>query len=289
MQVKPSTGALLVLTASVLWGTTGTAQTLAPPGVSPIAVGTARMVFGGVALVLGALLKGGWRGGPRWPVLPTLLATAGVAGYQLLFFAGVARTGVAVGTIVGIGSSPILAGLLTWLIWRQWPGRRWLAATGLAILGCALLILAGSGGVRVDVLGMFLAMGAGLAYAVFTMASKVLLADRPAHVVTAVVFGLGVLLMLPLWLYLDMSWLAEPRGLLVGLHLGIVTMAVAYLLFTQGLRQVSAATAVSLTLAEPLTAGLLGIFVVGEQLAPIAWLGIGLLFAGLLVLTRQSE
>jgi DME family drug/metabolite transporter len=289
MQVKPSTGALLVLTASVLWGTTGTAQTLAPPGVSPIAVGTARMVFGGVALVLVALLKGGWRGGPRWPVLPTLLATAGVAGYQLLFFAGVARTGVAVGTIVGIGSSPILAGLLTWLIWRQWPGRRWLAATGLAILGCALLILAGSGGVRVDVLGMLLAMGAGLAYAVFTMASKVLLADRPAHVVTAVVFGLGVLLMLPLWLYLDMSWLAEPRGLLVGLHLGIVTMAVAYLLFTQGLRQVSAATAVSLTLAEPLTAGLLGIFVVGEQLAPIAWLGIGLLFAGLLVLTGQSE
>jgi len=289
MQVKPSTGALLVLTASVLWGTTGTAQTLAPPGVSPIAVGTARMVFGGVALVLVALLKGGWRGGPRWPVLPTLLATAGVAGYQLLFFAGVARTGVAVGTIVGIGSSPILAGLLTWLIWRQWPGRRWLAATGLAILGCALLILAGSGGVRVDVLGMLLAMGAGLAYAVFTMASKVLLADRPVHVVTAVVFGLGVWLMLPLWLYLDMSWLAEPRGLLVGLHLGIVTMAVAYLLFTQGLRQVSAATAVSLTLAEPLTAGLLGIFVVGEQLAPIAWLGIGLLFAGLLVLTRQSE
>ncbi len=289
MQVKPSTGALLVLTASVLWGTTGTAQTLAPPGVSPIAVGTARMVFGGVALVLVALLKGGWRGGPRWPVLPTLLATAGVAGYQLLFFAGVARTGVAVGTIVGIGSSPILAGLLTWLIWRQWPGRRWLAATGLAILGCALLILAGGSGVRVDVLGMLLAMGAGLAYAVFTMASKVLLADRPVHVVTAVVFGLGVLLMLPLWLYLDMSWLAEPRGLLVGLHLGIVTMAVAYLLFTQGLRQVSAATAVSLTLAEPLTAGLLGIFVVGEQLAPIAWLGIGLLFAGLLVLTRQSE
>lgn len=289
MQVKPSTGALLVLTASVLWGTTGTAQTLAPPGVSPIAVGTARMVFGGVALVLVALLKGGWRGGPRWPVLPTLLATAGVAGYQLLFFAGVARTGVAVGTIVGIGSSPILAGLLTWLIWRQWPGRRWLAATGLAILGCALLILAGRSGVRVDVLGMLLAMGAGLAYAVFTMASKVLLADRPAHVVTAVVFGLGVLLMLPLWLYLDMSWLAEPRGLLVGLHLGIVTMAVAYLLFTQGLRQVSAATAVSLTLAEPLTAGLLGVLVVGEQLAPIAWLGIGLLFAGLLVLTRQSE
>ena len=245
------------------------------------------MVFGGIALVLLALVKGGWRTGPRWPVLPTLLATAGVVFYQLLFFAGVARTGVAVGTIVGIGSSPILAGLLTWLIWRQWPGRRWLTATLLATVGCALLILAGSRSVRVDILGMFLAMGAGLAYAVFTMASKILLVERPAHVVTGLVFGLGVLVVLPLWFYLDMSWLTQPQGLLVGLHLGVVTMAVAYLVFTLGLQRVSAATAVSLTLAEPLTAGLLGIFVVGEQLGPLAWLGIGLLFGGLLVLTRQ--
>lgn len=287
MPAKPSSGALLVLTASVLWGTTGTAQTFAPAGVSPLAVGTVRMVFGGIALVALALIKGGWRTGPRWPIWPTLLATAGVAGYQLFFFAGVARTGVAVGTIVGIGSSPILAGLLTWLVWRQWPGRRWLTATLLAILGCTFLILAGSRSVRVDILGIFLAMGAGLAYALFTMASKVLLADRPAHVVTGLVFGLGVLLLLPLWWYLDMSWLLEPRGLLVGLHLGVVTMAAAYLIFTLGLQRVSAATAVSLTLAEPLTAGLLGIFVVGEQLGPFAWLGIGLLFCGLLVLTRQ--
>ncbi|MGB4869011.1 MAG: EamA family transporter [Candidatus Promineifilaceae bacterium] len=289
MSNKPSSGALLVLTASVLWGTTGTAQTFAPAGVSPLAVGSVRMVFGGIALVLLVLIKGGWRDGPRWPVLPTLLATAGVAGYQLFFFAGVARTGVAVGTIVGIGSSPILAGLLTWLVWRQWPGRNWFVATGLAIAGCALLILAGSSSVQVEVLGMFLAMGAGLAYAIFTIAGKILLADRPPHVVTGVVFGLGALFLLPLWWRLDMSWLVEPRGLLVGLHLGVVTMAVAYLVFTMGLKRVSAATAVSLTLAEPLTAGLLGIFVVGEQLGSTAWLGIGLLFAGLIVLTRQSD
>jgi len=289
MTTKPSSGALLVLTASVLWGTTGTAQTFAPPSVSPLAVGTVRMVFGGVVLVLLAVIKGGWRAGPRWPIRPTLLATAGVAFYQLFFFAGVARTGVAVGTIVGIGSSPIFAGLLTWLIWRQWPGRNWFIATGLALLGCTLLILADNSSVHVNIVGIFLAMGAGLSYAIFTIASKMLLVDRPAHVVTGVLFGLGVLVVLPLWWYLDMSWLAEPRGLLVGLHLGVVTMATAYLVFTLGLQRVSAATAVSLTLAEPLTAGLLGIFVVGEQLGPSAWLGIALLFAGLLVLTRPAK
>jgi drug/metabolite transporter, DME family len=285
--LQSSSGAFLVLAAATLWGTTGTAQTFAPPGASPLAVGAVRMVLGGAALVLLALLKGGWRDGPRWPILPTLLAVAGVAGYQLLFFAGVARTGVAVGTIVGIGSSPILAGLLAWLVWRQWPGSRWLAATGLAIVGCALLILASSREVQLDLIGMLLAIGAGLAYAVYTLSSKLLLPGRPAHVVTGVVFGLGALCLLPLFWQVEMGWLAQPRGWLVGLHLGLVTLALAYLLFTFGLQRVPAATAVSLTLAEPLTAGLLGIFVVGEQLGSLAGLGIGLLFIGLLILSHR--
>lgn len=285
---QSTTGALFVLAAATLWGTTGTAQTFAPPGATPLAIGAVRMVLGGAALVLLALLKGGWRSGPRWPILPTLLAVAGVAGYQLLFFAGVARTGVAVGTIVGIGSSPILAGLLAWLVWRQWPGGRWLAATGLAIVGCALLVLAGSREVQVDPGGMLLAVGAGLAYAIFILSSKLLLPGRPAHVVTGVVFGLGALCLLPLFWRVEMGWLAQPSGWLVGLHLGLVTLALAYLLFTFGLQRVPAATAVSLTLAEPLTAALLGIFVVGEQLGPLAWWGIGLLFAGLFVLSYRQ-
>jgi DME family drug/metabolite transporter len=280
-------GAWFVLLAATLWGTTGTAQTFVPAGTSPLAVGTMRMVLGGVVLAGLMLARGDWRQGERWPLAPLLLAVLGVVGYQLLFFAGVARAGVAMGTIVGIGSSPILAGLLTWLVFRRWPGRQWAAATGLAIIGCALLI-GGGQEIEVDVGGMLLAIGAGGAYAVYTIASKFLVGERPSIVVAGVVFGLGALLMLPLCFTLDMSWLREPSGFLVALHLGVVTLACAYLLFTIGLRTVSSATAVSLTLAEPLTAGLLGVFVVGESLEPLAWLGIGLLFAGLVVLTRRS-
>lgn len=281
-------GVWFVLLAAILWGTTGTAQTFAPAGTSPLAVGTARMVIGGAILVGLMLIRGGWRQGGRWPVWPLVFAVLGVVGYQLLFFAGVARTGVALGTIVGIGSSPILAGLFTWVLFREWPGRHWAIATGLAIVGCTLLISGGQS-IEIDIVGILLAIGAGAAYAVYTIASKFLVGERPSIVVAGVVFGLGALLMLPLGFVLDMSWLAEPRGFLVALHLGLVTLAAAYLLFTIGLKTVSSATAVSLTLAEPLTAALLGIFVVGESLEPLAWLGIGLLFAGLVVLTRRSE
>ena len=280
-------GAWFVLLAATLWGTTGTTQTFAPPGTSPLAVGTMRMVLGGALLAGLMFARGGWQRGGRWPIVPLVLAVLGMVGYQLLFFAGVARAGVAMGTIVGIGSSPIMAGLLTWLVFRAWPGRQWAIATGLAIVGCTLLI-GGGQSIQVDVGGMLLAVGAGVAYAVYTIASKFLVGERPSTVVAGVVFGLGALLMLPLCFVLDMSWVTEPSGFLVSLHLGVVTLAFAYLMFTIGLKTVSSATAVSLTLAEPLTAALLGIFVVGESLEPLAWLGISLLFVGLVVLTQRS-
>ena len=45
----------------------------------------------------------------------------------------------------------------------------------------------------------------------------------------------------------------------------------------------------TLTLAEPLTAGLLGVFLLGEQLAPLAWTGVLFLFAGLALLATQKR
>jgi DME family drug/metabolite transporter len=279
---------MYVLAAAILWGTTGTAQALAPAGTPPLAVGAVRMAVGGVALLGLAAARGALRGGARWPPLATALAAGTMAAYQPLFFAGVARTGVAVGTIVAIGSAPVFAGILGRAIRGDQPGRRWRISTALAVLGCALLVAA-SGTVGVDGLGVLLALAAGLAYAGFAVSSKGLLEDHPPDAVTAVVFCLAALLLAPIWLWADLRWLAQPRGLAVALHLGLVATAVAYTLFARGLRVVPVATAVSLSLAEPLTAGLLGMVVLGERLTMVAVLGAGLMLAGLVTLATGTE
>ena len=67
-----------------------------------------------------------------------LAAVAAVSAYQLAFFAAVADTGVAVGTIVALGSAPTLAGLFEWLLDRRRPEPRWAVATALACVGVAL-------------------------------------------------------------------------------------------------------------------------------------------------------
>ncbi len=278
-----SGGSWLVLAAAVCWGTTGTAQALAPSGAQPAAVGAARLLLGGMALLVYAAWRGAFQQGERWPVKATFVAAICMAAYQLCFFAGVARTGVAVGTLVAIGSSPILAGVIGLLVRRERPEPRWRWATLLAIAGCGLLVAAGKS-VIVDVGGVALAIGAGLAYAVFTVASKGLLESQAPEGIMAVVFSLGALFLTPVLLTADLAWLTQPRGILVALHLGLVTVALAYTLFAQGLKRIPVATAVTLTLAEPLTAGVLGVFLLGERLSLQAAFGSALIFAGLALL-----
>ena len=52
-------GTLCVLAAGMCWGTTGTIQAFAPEGASSLTVGSARVVFSGIVLMLFMLAKRG--------------------------------------------------------------------------------------------------------------------------------------------------------------------------------------------------------------------------------------
>lgn len=280
--------ALLVLLAALFWGTTGTAQAFAPEGAHPVAIGALRLAVGGASLLCYVLWRGLWPKKDGWPLGTTLLAAFSIALYQPLFFSGVAMTGVAVGTVVTIGSSPILAGLLQLIFQRKKPGSRWWWATLSAVVGCGLLLRPGEGA-DVNFWGLLLALGAGLSFAAYTLFSKTLVEKNRPELVAAVVLSLSALILSPILFFGDLSWLAEGRGLVVVLHLGLVATALAYLLFVHGLLGLSAPHAVTLSLAEPLTAALLGVFLVGEELTSPAVAGLLLLFLGLALLTVPSR
>jgi DME family drug/metabolite transporter len=274
-----------VLLAALCFGTTGTAQALGPDGTDPVGVGAARILVGGALLVAVAVARR--RRGPRWAARPVAAAVAGVSVYQLAFFAAVADTGVAVGTIVALGSAPALAGLFEWIVDRRRPPARWVAATTLACAGVALLALAG-GDADVSLPGIALAVTAGGAYAVYTLAAKRLLAAGHApEAVMAAAFGIGALVLLPALVATQPGWLLHADGVALALFLGVVPTAVAYLLFANGLRRLQASETATLTLAEPLTAGVLGAVVLAESLSGPAVAGAGLVLAGLIALAMR--
>ena len=287
-QTAGSRGYWFILGAALLWGTTGTAQAFAPVGFDSAVIGTVRLIIGGGALLLLAVKRGELGTFRSWKPLPVLLAAFFIAGYQLFFFTAVARTGVAVGTIVGIGSSPIAGGLFGFLFRGERPQKRWFAATVLAILGCTLLSISGRD-IAVDPLGILLAVGAGASYAAYAIAIKGLLEEHAPDAVLAVVISVGAVLLSPALIRSDIGWLLQPRSIAVLLHLGLISMALSYGLFARGLQSVRVADAVTLSLAEPMTAAILGIVVLGERLDVRAFCGIALIFAGLAVLVIRRR
>ncbi|PRX61372.1 DME family drug/metabolite transporter [Nonomuraea fuscirosea] len=289
-------GPLAVVGASVLWGTAGTAGLLVT--ADSVALAAARLVIGGAAL---ALLAGA---GLRRAVSPALLLGAvAVAAYQLCFFAAVSRTGVAIGTVVAIGSGPVFTGLLSWLLHGRRPSGRWAAATTAAVCGCAALIA--GGGIRADaqagarsgaqagaeagaqvaaqggsqvMAGILFALLGGLLYAFYAVtAARAIGQGGESNAVMGVMFGGAAVIMLPVLMLSGTGWIASPGALAAVLYLGLGTTGLAYFLYGRGLRTTPVATAATLALAEPTVAALLGLVVLGERLAPVSIAGLVLL------------
>lgn len=278
---------LLVLSAAVLWGTTGTAQIFLPQDAQPITIGASRLALGGFSLLFIMILmkKINFR---TWPWKATIVAAICMAIFQPLFFTSVRITGIAIGTVVAIGSAPIFSGLIEWLFLKIIPTRAWMAATILSVIGCVLLFI-NKDALTVNPLGVSMSLFAGLGFAIYAIVSKSVLAKVEAIPAVAMTFSISALMLMPFLFIFDSTWVLEPSNSLVILYLGIMTTSLAYILFLKGLQKVPSSSAVTLSLGEPLTAAFLGVFFVGEVLTPVSWVGVFLLLGGILVLTMSGR
>lgn len=284
MTQAPMRGVLMVLLAALCWGTTGTAQSFAPPSLSAYWVGALRLLVSAVFFALVLRVTRRTSGLSQLPWRDVALAGAGMAAYNLAFFAGVRSTGVAVGTAVALGSGPIWAGLLQALGGLR-PPLRWWIGTALAVAGGVLMVSGGdrSAAQPVSAVGLGLCLLAGLSYAAYALVNKRLVTTAAPPQVTFAVFTWATLLALPLAWAMAGPVRLDLRDVAVVSYLGVVATGIAYLLFSHALRHISAATGVTLALAEPVTAFVLAVLVVGER---PGWLAAGgglLVLAGLLV------
>lgn len=296
----PWSGVLALLLASLLWGTTGTTASFLPPDVSPLAIGASTMGIGGLLLFAAtsrvsiAVLRD--RDARRW----VLIGAIGVFVYPLAFYAGMDLAGVAVGNVVALGSGPVFAALIEWIVERRRLDLRWAVSTASAVLGIVLLSLgaepshgvvdaaAGEGGV---VAGVLLALLAGLAYALYTYSSgrAIRAGAHPSRGVMGSMFGAGAVLLLPVLILTGAPLLQSAATAGIAAYLAVGPMFIAYLLFGIGLRAIRSSTVTTITLLEPVVATVLAVTVVGERLAPLGWVGLALVLAGLTILVSARR
>ncbi len=290
-------GAWALILASVLWGTTGTAASFFPSSVSPLAIGACTMGLGGILLFVfgarGALAAIRDAASRRW----LLVGALGVFAYPLAFYSAMNLAGVAVGNVVALGTGPVFAALLEWLLERRRLSRFWAGCTALAVVGVALLAVTGgrtgdSVGSARALTGVALGLVAGFSYALYTYSSsRAIRAGHGSSAVMGGMFGLGAVGLVPVLIALGAPLLQSATTVGIALYLAVGPMFVAYLLFGIGMRRLSSSTATTITLLEPAVATVLAVLVVGERLQPLGWVGVAAILVAVAVLAtaRQSS
>lgn len=289
-------GVAAILFASVVWGTTGTAATFAPE-VSPAAIGAAAMGLGGIAQALLAMRGIRRARAALWAQRRLLLTGAlAVAVYPLAFYGSMRLAGVTVGTVITIGSAPILSALIEYLFDRTRLTWRWAIGAGVGLTGMVLICLAEGGAAPGHAVtgeamlpGVALGLLGGLTYALYSWtARRMMLGGMRSPVAMGATFGFGGLLLLPVLIASGGPFLASWNNAAVGIYMALVPMLLGYLCFGYGLAHVQASMATTITLLEPVVAAVLAIIVVGERLPALGWAGVALIIGCLVIVTLPA-
>ncbi|MDY0360455.1 MAG: EamA family transporter [Desulforegulaceae bacterium] len=269
-------GRVLIVAAAILWGTSGAAQAYAPIEASPALLGTFRILIAGIFITSFSVIKNQIKNF-RCFFTPFLLLTGLCqAMFQFGYFSAIKITGVAVGAMVAIGCSPVFSGILGVLFDREKLSINWFISTFLAVSGLFLLMISSNDSVKIETAGILFAILAGFSYALFTLVAKRLIKSRSEDSVIGVSFLIGTVFMAFFFFIYPINWLFTPRGIGAVLYLGIISAGLSYMCYGRGLKSVKVSTVGTLTLAEPLTAAFLGIFLLNEPLTFLS--GIGMIF-----------
>ncbi|WP_436897096.1 DMT family transporter [Acinetobacter gyllenbergii] len=298
LKLSSHSGFIAVLVASILWGTTGTAASYAP-NLSPLAIGAIAM--GGGGLLQALLAHKNIRSHlPQirayYPLL--LIGMVSVAIYPLAFYSSMRMAGITIGTVVSIGSAPLFTALLEKFFDKKALSGKWFISFIFGVAGVLLLSLgeshsqASAQTIAADQksIGIILGLIAALTYSLYSWAAKKMI-DRgvDSKASMGLIFGFGALILLPTLFFTGSNLFDEPVNLYVVGYMMLIPMFLGYLLFGYALKTISASTATTLTLFEPLVAALFAVLLVGEQLAPIGWVGMALIFVCLAVLSKADR
>ena len=272
----------LSLLGNGLAGTAGTVAAIYAINTPSPVIGFVRLFIGAITLLILAPFLGG-----KLSQLPRLITRPGVwimgassASYQVFFFASVDRTGVATAALITVGCIPVSAGIDGWIFLRERPSKIWYISTAIAISG---LVVASLGELQTnDATGIIFAVIAGSGIGAYINAAKIeVRAGGHSTQLPGMAFLLGSigLFFVVRSDLLQMEWTTQT--ILLAIYLGAVTMGIANGIQIVGLRGISPGVASTMMLADPVTAAILGVVVLGEEVTLNGTVGLILVVIGL--------
>jgi len=209
-----------------------------------------------------------WRQLPGRAALRAIIPYGLALGFMnLLFYLALAR--IPLGTAVAIEFTGPLG--LAFFGSRRLLDLLWAA---LVVAGLVLLLDPGKSLHRVDGVGVLLALGAGLGWALYVVFGKRVGELGGGGRATAFGMAVATLAVVPFCVSAMLPAATDPVRLFEALLVAILSSALPYSLEMAALRHLSTRTFGILMSLDPVFAALSGLLLLGEHLAPTSWLAI---------------
>ena len=288
-------GFFSVILAAFFWGTAGTAATFAQ-GLSPLVISTISAGGGGLihALLSAKAIRANASKLTQHKGQIVIAMIASIL-CPFSFYSSVSLAGVSIGTVISIGFAPLFSVLLEWLFDKRKLSIQWLISFVLGLSGIILLSHTGEAAhahqqvSQIDrILGVLFGLLASFSYATNSWIIKNLLTKGvDSRASMGVIFGISAIVLLPTLFITAPNLFEHTQNILVALYIPFVPMFLGFLFFSFGLKRVPASQAMTLALLEIPVAALLAVFMVGESLTLMSYLGLILIFLCVIVLTKK--
>ena len=265
-------GSLEMIAAMLISGTIGWFVLIS--GQSVIDVVFWRCVIGGAMLLLVCAALGllGRELLSRRVLVLALVSGVAIVGNWLLLFASYSKASIAISTAVYNVQPFMLVGLAALFLGERITLAK-LAWLGVAFLGMLAIVSAhGDTGTSGEnyLLGIALALGAALLYAVAALIVK-RLSGTPPHLIALIQLLTGIFMLAPLASY---QLPEQPQACASLAALGILHTGVMYMLLYSAIQKLPTALTGALSFVYPIAAIFVDWLAFGHRLSPLQWLGV---------------
>ncbi|MGV2938504.1 DMT family transporter [Mesobacillus sp. LC4] len=176
-------------------------------------------------------------------------------------------------------TSPAFVAVLSFLFLKESINRKKLLAIVMTVIGCTLAAgVTGQGGISFSASSMFIGLGAGFGYALYSIFGKIALRRYHPFTVTLYTFLVASAALVPTTGIVSKTDVLFAGDVwLYAIGLGVFPTVVAYFAYSWGLERTESSTAAVVATLEPVIATMLGILVYGDRLGGLQLLGTSLI------------
>lgn len=278
---------LYIICAAALWGLIGLfVKHLSALGFTPIQIVALRSIASAICATAALLpsAKGlfhiDWH--DSWMFIGT--GVMSLTFFNYCYFNCIAASSLAVAALL-LYTAPIFVMVMSVFLFKESFTTKKTVALVMTFAGCGCVTGAFSGSLNLTFMGLLYGLSSGFGYALYSIFGKYAVEKYTSATITVYTFYFSSLAALPIADFPSNTFnQLNAAAILNVLGLGLVCAVIPYLLYNKGLVYVDPGQASILATIEPFVAAVIGICYFQEPLTAQKLVGMGLIFAAIILL-----